>query len=211
MFLNGSELFPAEAKELALAADYCIAANGGSRLAMELGVVPDYIVGDFDSVSDEISEWIEKHHIPVEQFPRPKDRTDFELALEMAISRGPRELIILGAFGGRVDHFLLNCLVPVRLVPPEVKVFMFGSGAYVSRVGAGETVRFPQKQGVLLSLISLAKRTHVSSLTGTRWALESEALEQGEGRGLSNEIIDPEAVLSVSDGVLLAIQQQEGS
>lgn len=85
-----------------------IAVDGGLKGAKELGLVPDVIVGDFDSVDPAVLAFYRKMEHIVWEVPAGKDDTDTELALKRAMAMGAGEIVILGATGGRLDHMIGN-------------------------------------------------------------------------------------------------------
>ena len=89
--------------------DKIIAVDGGLKAVKELGLVPDYIVGDFDSVSNEIREEFRQYPFIVwEQHKPEKNETDTELARNRALTLSCDEIVFLGATGGRIDHMIGN-------------------------------------------------------------------------------------------------------
>src|SRR3990167_2962187 len=88
--------------------DKIICADGGLRFAKKLGIKPDILIGDFDSLKKSDFSGLNKNKTKVLRFPKEKDKTDTQLALEYALSSGAGEIIMLGSLGGRVDHMLAN-------------------------------------------------------------------------------------------------------
>ena len=97
-----------------------IAADRGLELTERLGILPDLIVGDFDSVSDTVLRKYRDKSIPIKTFPKEKDKTDTQLAIEMSLEYHPDRLDIVGATGSRCDHMLANLYL--LLVPLQQKV-----------------------------------------------------------------------------------------
>lgn len=93
-------------------ARHVVAADGGIRHPLALGHLPDVLIGDLDSLPEGVEEELVNWDIEVVRYPPAKDETDLELALLYAAHRFPDDdLIILGGFGGRVDHMLANILL----------------------------------------------------------------------------------------------------
>ncbi|MEI3506098.1 MAG: thiamine diphosphokinase [Anaerotignum faecicola] len=78
------------------------------RHARKLGIVPDYIVGDFDSTASEVLEYYKAKNIPIRQFPTRKNETDMELGIILALELGATDLVLFGGIGDRFDHTLAN-------------------------------------------------------------------------------------------------------
>ena len=91
--------------------DYLIAADGGARHMEILGLSPAVIVGDLDSIDPALLSRLQKEGADVEQHPAAKDATDLELAIARAVRDGATEILLLGAFGGRLDQTIANLLI----------------------------------------------------------------------------------------------------
>jgi thiamine pyrophosphokinase len=91
--------------------DWIIGADGGAAQALAWGLVPHLVIGDMDSLPGEARAALEAQGSRFVVHPRAKDETDLELALTYATQRGAREIVVLGALGGRLDHTLANVLL----------------------------------------------------------------------------------------------------
>ena len=92
-----------------------ICCDGGMRHAMKLGITPDYIVGDFDSVSSDVLEYYRSQNIELKQVPCRKDETDMELGINHAIEIGADDITLIGGIGSRMDHTLANVFLLIRI------------------------------------------------------------------------------------------------
>ena len=88
--------------------DQIIAADKGVQYAADLGLIPDVILGDFDSLDENTQKQMQTWNIPIRTFPAEKDYTDTHLAIEEAISIGADEITLFGATGTRLDHTWAN-------------------------------------------------------------------------------------------------------
>ena len=88
--------------------DIWVGADRGVLALLKHDIVPNYAVGDFDSVTKEELTFIQENLSEISFFPSEKDETDLEIALHWAVSQKPRNIYILGATGGSIDHFLAN-------------------------------------------------------------------------------------------------------
>jgi thiamine pyrophosphokinase len=186
-----------------------IAANGGSALAVHLGLVPDLVIGDLDSADPRLIEnWA---HLGIEMRRHShttKNETDTELAVLAALvwlQGAPATIYILGATGGRLDHTLANILlltlpqlrsVDVRVVEGEQEVFFAKVGQWNPVAG---------QPGDLMSLLPVGGDASGIILEGFAYPLHRETLLQGSGRGVSNEIAAQDARLWLDAGQLLVI------
>lgn len=186
-------------------AELRIAADGGARNArLFLKRAPHVVVGDMDSLDDETRVWLESRSAEFIQHPRAKDETDLELALRLAQERGADEIIILGAFGGRVDQFLANVLLLTQEDPEPsrgMKIVDAGSEMWVGKGNDG----IKGKKGDTVSLIPLDQEVEGITTSGLEYPLEDETIERGSTRGISNVMLGERASVSWSYGTLLIV------
>jgi len=179
--------------------DLVIAADAGFDHASALELKVDLIVGDFDSIrpSDSFS------HIATEMHPRDKEHSDFELALEAALVRGTTELVVLGGGGGRLDHLLVNAAV---LTNPQFRSMhiTWETGRSTVHV-VWDRATILGRAGDLVSLLAYGGDASGISTSGLRWALHSGRLSATSSKGLSNEMVDDHARVTVATGTLLVI------
>jgi thiamine pyrophosphokinase len=170
---------------LAAQAALVIAADSGLRHAQPLGLSPDLIVGDFDSVNaDDLARY---PHVPHQRHPPEKDRLDLELAVDEALKRGAKELIIAGGLGDRFDQSLAAVLLVARLKGRGERVFMHSGDKQVHVLAGSERLMLPLPSGQRFSLLSLAPATIVS-VSNAKYPLDRHRLELGVGLGVSNEV-----------------------
>ncbi len=184
MVLAGGELtITPQVQRLATEASLVIAADSGLRHARGLGLTPDLIVGDFDSVAaDDLDAF---PTVPRQVHPPDKDQLDLELAIDEARARGVRQLAILGALGGRFDQSLAALLIAARLCRQDFELSLHGGGADAVVLCDGRSERLDVAPGTVFSLLSLEGAATVS-VTGGRYPLEQAELPFGLGQGISN-------------------------
>jgi thiamine pyrophosphokinase len=187
--------------------DILIAADGGSTLAMKLGLIPDLIVGDMDSSNAELIAAFEAQGVELRRYDhRTKAETDTELALFAALEWQPEEIVLLGALGGRLDHALANIflltnprlsLTRVRIVGNHEQLFVAHARVWTAIHGeVGDTV----------SLLPVGGSAKGVTLEGFEYLLHGETLPQGLARGVSNRLTELEGRVWVEDGMLLVVQ-----
>lgn len=177
---------------------YVVAADSGLDRALEVGLVPDLLVGDLDSAGEEA---IAAHAGPVERHPVDKDATDLELALAAARRRNPDRIVVVGGGGGRLDHLIGNALALATVDDTAVEWRPGGATVHV----VGGSIRLHAPVGTTVSLIPVAGPVRVASTTGLRWSLTDETLPLGSTRGVSNRTTTTDFGIDLSDGVLLVI------
>ncbi len=187
-----------------LEADYVIACDRGLDYADRYGVIPDEVIGDFDSVSDFNKEKIKKCEIRNTVYPREKDDTDTMLAMKRVLELGFKDIRMICAFGNRMDHAYANiqtahygakkgAVVRIHDVDTEAVVF------------SNRSVRIPKKEGYGLSVFSLTDRCKGVDISGTKYELKDGELSNSFPLGQSNEFLADHAEISVSSGVIMLV------
>jgi thiamine pyrophosphokinase len=198
---------PAEAMAMVLPLSdglFVVAADSGLDHALGLGLRVDVVVGDLDSVSDAGLEAAAASGTAVERHPEAKDATDLELALDVAVARGARRILVLGPDGGRFDHVLAGAalLAAPRYAAVDIEARLGPARLVVVRSSATLTGR----PGELVTLLPVHGAVAGVVTEGLLYPLRGEDLLPGSTRGVSNEMLGDEARVSVRAGVLVAIQ-----
>jgi thiamine pyrophosphokinase len=180
-----------------------ICADGGARTALSLGLRPDVVVGDLDSLDEVQRVQLVAMGCRMVIYPVDKDWTDLELALKLAVEEGATDIVILGALGGRLDQELANILL---LLLPELKNV---SARIVDErqemfVAHGE-VTIAGQSGDIVSLIPLGGDVVGIITEGLMYPLQDEPLLTGPARGISNMMIGQVARVTLRSGALLVI------
>lgn len=190
--------------------DLVIAVDGGLGYCSVLGVEPDLILGDFDSVSPDEAKAVEEleRQIPerILRLPREKDDTDMLAALKEGLRRGYRDFRIYGGTGGRFDHTLANiqCLLYLKK-HDAVGYLVDGTGMIL--VIVDETVEFQKGLEGYLSLFSLAEQSEGVTIKGMKYPLDRAVVRNDFPVGISNEFTGEQALISVEKGQLACIVQ----
>jgi len=178
---------------------FVVAADGGARHALEAGFAVDAVVGDLDSVTDEI-----RRSLPAAVFHEVArlDTTDLEKAIRFCIEAGHSEVDVVCAGGGRADHALANLSVLTGFRGTRVRIR--DEAFTVSLVDGSETIEGPP--GTVVSLVAIGECTGVTT-RGLRWDLTGFTLPFSP-RGVHNEIAESPATVSVASGDLLLFHGQ---
>lgn len=174
-----------------------IGADSGYISALDAGVVPHIVIGDFDSYPQEM--------INAEKIIRlnpVKDMTDTQEAIDTAINQGAEHITILGALGGRIDHTLANIhlLKYARTKGIFAEIKDYNTHIFL----ADNPCKIKKRKGFCLSLIPLTTCFGVS-ISGVFYPLEKAELPVGNPYGISNEFTEDYAYLSIREGDLLVI------
>lgn len=184
-----------------------IAADQGWGLARRLDLAVDVLVGDFDSISDADLATAEAAGIDIRRHRSDKDATDLDLAIDLALAGGTRHIVVLDGGGPRRDHQLANVFVAANAAT-RATVTLVTTDAVLTVVTGGRGLR--GEPGDLVSLLALFGRVDGIATTGLLYPLSGEALVPGSSRGVSNELVAPEARVTVESGTLLAVQPGPG-
>lgn len=206
VFVNGEITDYAVAARRLRGDDYLVAADGGSRHMAALGLSPHVIVGDLDSIDEGLLARFQEEGAAVEKHPAAKDATDLELAIARAVTDGAKEILLIGAIGGRLDQTLANLLVLAQQdwnIPLAV-----ADGDQLARVLRGpQQLTLTGPIGGYVSALALSKEVTGVTYHGLEYPLVNATLRLGSTRGVSNTLASSPAQISIERGILLVTQQ----
>ena len=174
--------------------DWVIAADSGLRTAKKLGIVPDVIVGDFDSLGRVPGKGRGEGDAEIIRLPREKDVTDTMFACSCAEDRGCRDITVIGGTGGRADHTLSNIFLLEGLSRRSVKARIC-DGNNTIRYAENEKVEI-LNEGGYFSVLALDEECRVTE-TGCRYPLRDHALLRSDPFAVSNEVRGEKATVTV--------------
>jgi len=179
--------------------DALICCDGGARYAEALGVLPDFLIGDMDSVLPETLEKYRAAGVRLVPAPSDKDYTDLELAIMLACQLRADHIDIFGALGGRMDHAMANACV---LLQAAGAARILEPGCAVYAAGAGRELAISGNPGDIVSILPV-KDTLVAETDGLAWPLARARLYPGYAVGMSNVMTSGAARISVETGALI--------
>ena len=176
-----------------------IGADAGALLAEPLGLRLDLVVGDGDSLGESGLAELGRSGVAIDRSPADKDESDTELALVAAAGRGATEVLVLGAFGGRLDHHLANIWIlahpvlagrTVTLLDGRTRARLLSAS---ERAASGAAAGFDliDRAGDMVTLLPFDGPATGVTTHGLRWPLAGATLATGFSRGLSNEVVAP--------------------
>lgn len=177
--------------------DLVLAADAGYETCRRLGIVPDLLLGDFDSM-EQPADFPRVRRVPVE-----KDDTDTLLAVKTALEKGCQEIYVYGGTGGkRLDHTLANLQTLLYLRRHGARGYLYDND-FLWTVLENETLLLRKEvEWGLVSVFCLGDRAEGVSLTGLQYPLENGVLTADVPVGVSNHILEPAATVSVRRGAL---------
>ena len=183
--------------------DFLIACDSGLRWCQREGIVPDLLLGDFDSYAGELPDGI-----PVLRFPVRKDDTDAMLAVRWAAENGFEEVLLLCAFGGSLDHLLAN-----------LQTLHFASDAGLRASARDErtelhvlrpgSYRFPERRGRKFSVLALTDRVTGLSVRGAKYEVTDAELSNAFPLGVGNDF-DGDITLKFETGTAAVLLCDRG-
>ena len=177
--------------------DCVLAADGGLRHTNALGITPDGILGDFDSLG----------YVPREGrvFPVEKDDTDAMLAVRQGLDMGFRRFVLYGALGGeRLDHTVANFQLLGFLAAHGAQGFLVGE-KIMATVLSGGTLEFPDSCTGILSVFCQGAPARGVSIRGLKYELENGTLSADFPLGVSNAFCGKKASICAGEGSLLIL------
>lgn len=191
--------------------DKIIAVDGGLAAVSRLQLKPDAIVGDFDTVKEQVlAEYKASSDKIIWETHKPeKDETDTELALDTAIRLGCCELILLGATGGRMDHFIGNLQLLYACLKKGVEAAIVDKKNWISVLDKGRTFQSGTLWGKYISFLPLCGEVKKITLTGFKYPLFEKDIDVGTSLCISNELSGMEGSIDFESGVLICIQSHD--
>ena len=189
-------------------ADIIICCDGGMHHTKKLGIIPNYIVGDFDSVKPEVLAEYKQMGISMRQFPTHKNETDMQLGMLLAMELGATEITMIGGIGDRFDHTLANAHLLLQLLKHGIRGVLVNEKNRVELIDK-ETVLYGKK-GDLVSTIPLSMMVEGVTLEGLEYPLTDYPLAlDDELVAVSNVMMGDSARIRIKSGYLFVMQTRD--
>lgn len=187
------------------AATLIIAADGGCRHCRGLGIVPNVLVGDLDSTTEEDLIAFREQGVEVLRYPPRKDQTDLELALDLALERDADQIVVFGALGLRWDMTLGNLMILTKVRSSQASIKLLDGPTEIGLVRGGDRVMIVDRLGAQVSLIPAGQAVRGVTLEGFEYPLFNRDLEAGSTLGISNIVRRESATIEVHAGLLFCV------
>ena len=201
---TGGEIDAANITERPEKDELVIAVDSGWNNAKALGATPALLLGDFDSLG--------RQNLPdgpeIYQVPAEKDLTDTQLAVEMALSRGATEIVIIGGLSGRLDHTLSNLAILEHLNEKKIPAILT-DGQNRARFVRNSGALLPRGTFKYLSLIAADETVKGVTVKGCKYPLTNAKLKKTHQYAVSNEITGNCALVEVKKGGLYIIESRD--
>ncbi|PID75041.1 MAG: thiamine diphosphokinase [Desulfobacterales bacterium] len=192
-------------------ADHIICADGGAVHSDAMNLLPNILIGDMDSVPQQILERFRQHGVITKKFPTAKDCTDLELALAHAIAylgeNGSGTIHIIGGLGGRWDMSLATVLLLARADIEQQKIFIHGDREVICALYPGKHTVYGEP-GQRISFLPLGGDIEDVTLTGFCYPASKKDLKAGTSLAVSNSFIEKEGKIEFSCGIMLMILEK---
>ena len=189
--------------------DVICAADGGAAYALAMGLTPQVLIGDHDSIAPETFALLQLNDTQIITHPKNKGKTDLHLAIDWAIEQGAGEVMLLTALGGRLDQLLGNVLLMSRAEYALTHLTLVdvyqGQMQWACVLHAHDAFELHGAVGDGVSLIALSPTVEGVCLKGTQWPLKNHTLALGDTTGISNVFTKPKIKIEIGEGTLLVI------
>ncbi|HAQ08403.1 MAG TPA: thiamine diphosphokinase [Bacillus bacterium] len=188
-----------------------VGVDRGVSYLLSAGIKPARAFGDFDSVTDEELAEIEKEVSNLNKFKPEKDETDMELALNWSMAQQPESILIFGATGGRLDHFMANVQLLVKPVLEEkalqIEIIDRTNILNVKKPGSYIIEKHPGMKYV--SFLPVSPAVSGMTLENFKYPLKDCHIPIGSTLCISNELISDHGTFSFSEGILLVVRSKD--
>ncbi|MFA6532497.1 MAG: thiamine diphosphokinase [Patescibacteria group bacterium] len=196
IFVNGNLSDLGQAKKIIIKTDYLIAADGGANLFKKLGLTPNIVIGDMDSIKPKLLKKYKSIN-----YPRKKDKTDFELAIDYCFKNKFQEIIIFGILGDRIDHMMANIfliakiqsenkLIKIKIIEGNKEIFVLNKEIIIEG-----------KIGDEISIIPISDKLEKITTEGLEYQLKNDYLLFGSTKGVSNVMNKTKSKITASAGI----------
>lgn len=187
--------------------DMVICCDGGIRHLSVLGLEPDLIVGDFDSVDYTLFDKYKSKGVPIKTFPIIKNETDTELAVNTAIELRAEQVSLIGALGSRWDHSYANVMLLVKLVKMNIDAEILHSHNHI--YVSDEKFTFYSKPGQIISLLPLSENVVIHSAKGLQYPIVNQEMPLDTPYGISNIFLEENVEVIIKSGWLMAVLTED--
>ena len=189
--------------------DLIIASDRGIEVLDNLNIIPNYIIGDFDSANKKVlDKYINNKDIIIKKLNPQKDYTDTHMAIKLAIELKSTEIIILGAIGSRIDHTISNINTLKEALDNNIICKIENSKNEIQLINKKTQIEKDDNYKYI-SLIPLTTKVIGITLKGFKYSLSNTNLEIGQSIGVSNEQIEEKADIDLKEGILILIKSKD--
>lgn len=190
-------------KEEAKNSDYIICADRGANCLYKYNIVPDYLLGDFDSINKDILDFFKSKECKMEVYPPEKDYTDTHIALKRAMDLNVSEIVFLGATGTRFDHVLGNLGLLNICLENDIKAYIRDDNNKI--ILLDKSIDFKVQRNKYFSVQAYENKVEGFSLKNAKYPLDNYTLKVGDTLTISNEFVEKDLEISFKKGKVIFI------
>ena len=184
-----------------------ICCDRGLLHADKLNIKPDYIVGDFDSVSEILLDKYEDLGFDIDRYPAKKDYTDLEIGVNIAIEKGVEDIVIMGGIGSRIDHTFGNMHILYSLLEKNIKACLVNNYNHITLTNSKAVVK--GKKGDIVSILPFMGDAEGVTLKGFEYSITDFNMKFGQALGVSNVLLGDEGIVCVKKGCLAIMKAKD--
>ena len=169
----------------------------------------DFILGDFDSVPANLLSEYKNSASKILRFPSKKDKTDTEIALELALEQKPGIIDLIGATGSRMDHTMANIHLLMPALEQRVNAKILDPNNKIYLKNQSFTIKKDEQYGDYISLLPFSSKIEELTLRGFKYPLDGITLRAGSSLAISNEIMDEVAYVEFKEGILVVFETRD--
>ena len=174
--------------------DYIVCSDGGYDRLQKLGIEPDVLIGDMDSVS-------KRPNRDIIYYPPEKDATDGELSLDYAMSKNPDTRHFYGVFGGRPDHVEGNYCLMYKAFLKGINVIAMNND--YTMYMTDKPITLENVKGKTLSVVPFLDKVHVHNEEGLKYPMDELTITRNSSRGISNVCLENKITINIASGLAM--------
>ncbi len=187
-----------------------IGVDKGMEFLYRNAIVPNYIVGDFDSVDQKIGDYYRyETSVPIREYNPVKDASDTEIAVRLAMTLGCSELLILGATGGRIDHLWANVQILTIPFRAGIDAKILDPRNCIRLIGKETVLKKGEMYGPYFSLFPLGQEVYGFNIRGAKYPLRNHTLTPYDSLCVSNQLEEDEVTISFSSGIVILMETRD--
>ena len=185
--------------------DYIIGADGGCNHLYKMDIIPDYIIGDLDSINENLIDYYKSEDVIFKKYPTHKDETDSEICIKLAKDLNAQQVDLFGCLGGRIDHtianiglmhYARNMQLNPRIISSEEEILIMKDEELILKGKKGDTV----------SVIPIQKEAKNITFKNLEYPLNNGKIGYLSSLGISNVMLENECSIKIEEGYALVIR-----
>ena len=205
---GGNELNEDKLTSLYEQNDIIIAADSGVEQLLKINKLPDYLIGDLDSISEKSILYLKSKGVNTIVYPKEKNKSDTEIAIELILSKKPKNITLVSATGSRLDHTLVNIFLLKKLSDLNIDTQIIDNNNIIKLIRP-EQIVLKDESFDYISIIPISLEGIVITLNGFHYNLIREHIEFGSSHGVSNELDKDEGHIIKHSGEGLLILSKD--